>query len=482
MFEIRFHNCTLQYQGAEVLSNFSFKVEQGKHSVIHGPIGCGKTMLLKSLTGNVQLKSGRIEFFSDGREISKFDFHKKVSLVEFANPSKFFNPKNHFYQQRYHHQMEDDEWSKSITIRALLNFKGFSEDDLQVRAFLKREKLFGLLDNKLIHLSSGQRRELQLVLSLLHLPEIILLDSPYIGLDAKSRDDLNEWLHELVKQKDLQIIMTANDEDAPAWIDNRIAMPSGYNTSIFHESHQAQILLDLQHNHDIQGDRNPVLELQNIKINFGKTTLFEGINWSVLQGEHVALIGENGSGKSTLLSLIYADNPRAYSNHVKMFGIQRGKGDSIWSVKKRIGFVSSELHLYFTEKYSCAKVIATGFFDSKFVPRKITEKESSIIKKYASYFDISHLLDREYVQTSLGEQKLVLFIRALVKNPELLLLDEPYQAFNSKLIKKANALLDAITEQSNTTLIFISHYRNEIPDCVERIYELTDGKLQIESA
>ncbi len=116
--------------------------------------------------------------------------------------------------------MEDDESSKSMTIEALLTLKGYSIDDKKVRQFLKRAYLSKLLSTKLIQLSSGQRRKLQLIISLLQLPEVLLLDSPYIGLDAESRNDLNNWLQELTEENNFQIIICADERDAPT-MDNK---------------------------------------------------------------------------------------------------------------------------------------------------------------------------------------------------------------------------------------------------------------------
>ena len=479
MIDISYLHCTFHYHGHEVLKDISFHIPGGRHTLIHGPVGAGKTMLLRSLAGTAQITSGTVKLQLVGREISKTDFHKKASLVEFAKPNKFFNPVNHFYQQRYHHQMEDDEWSKSMTIAMLLESKGFSKDDQKVKDFLAREHLDEHINNKLIHLSSGQRRKLQLIISLMNLPEILLLDAPYTGLDEHSRNDLNLWLQELANAQNLQVIIAANPTDAPEWMQHRVELVANGSASKKVPPQKVD-LQQLYRNQKNQHDQQPFLELRNVNIGYDQYKVLDNISWAVHPGERVALMGDNGMGKSTLLSLIYADNPKAYSNNVRMFGVQRGKGDSIWSIKKRIGFVSSELHLYYTEKYSCAKVIATGFFDSKFIPRILSAEEHDIIEHYASYFGIGDLLEREYTKTSLGEQKLVLFIRALVKSPELLLLDEPYQAFSSELVTKANSLLDEIMKKSNTSLVFITHYREEIPACVQKIYQLKDGKLHRE--
>ena len=160
----------------------------------------------------------------------------------------------------------------------------------------------------------------------------------------------------------------------------------------------------------------------------------------------IALIGQNGSGKSTLLSFMYADNPKAYSANVRMFGVQRGKGDNIWDVKSRIGFVSTELQTYFTERISCFEAIGTGLFDTKYIARKLRNQEITQIEALAAYFEVSALLHKKLQEISFGEQRLILFIRALVKFPSVLLLDEPYLGFDGPLVRHANALLVKLAE------------------------------------
>jgi molybdate transport system ATP-binding protein len=376
--------------------------------------------------------------------------------------------------------MEDDENSKSVTIEALLKAKGYEVNDKVVIELLKRENLENQLQRKLIQLSSGQRRKLQLILAMIQLPEILLLDAPYVGLDEYSRNDLNNWLLELAENHDLQLIITAKLGDAPEWIENKIALSADYESNNNSEECR-DALYNLFPKWKDESTRKTQIDLQQINVNYGKNIILEGLDLSVKEGDSIALIGANGAGKSTLLSLIYADNPKAYSNNVKMFGVKRGHGKSIWDIKKRIGFVSSELHLYFTEKYSCRKVIATGLFDTKFIPRKINAHEHQIIEHFAEYFNVKYLLDRNYPETSLCEQKLMLLIRALVKGPELLLLDEPYQAFSAELVAKANSLLNEIMKQSRTSLVFITHYKEEIPASVQKIYHLKEGKLHLET-
>src|SRR5688572_13384763 len=104
--------------------------------------------------------------------------------------------------------------------------------------------------------------------------------------------------------------------------------------------------------------------MKKVSVQYGDKIILDEVNWKVMKGERWLLSGPNGAGKSTLLSLITADNPKAYANSIFLFGKKRGSGESIWDIKKKIGFISPELHLFFDQGTSCFDVIASGLFDT----------------------------------------------------------------------------------------------------------------------
>ena len=74
--------------------------------------------------------------------------------------------------------------------------------------------------------------------------------------------------------------------------------------------------------------------------------------------------GENGAGKSTLLSLVCADNPQSYACDISLFGRKRGTGESIWEIKKHIGYVSPEMHRAYLKNLPAIEIVASGLHDS----------------------------------------------------------------------------------------------------------------------
>jgi molybdate transport system ATP-binding protein len=215
--------------------------------------------------------------------------------------------------------------------------------------------------------------------------------------------------------------------------------------------------------------------MQSAHVSYGDSVVLRDVTWTVRAGEGWAVLGPNGSGKSTLLSLLYGDHPQAYANDIYLFGRKRGSGESIWDIKRNIGFVSPELHLYFTEPLSAARTAATGFHDV-LVPRPMSAEQGRIVADLFDYFGITSLADRLFNRLSTGEQRLVLLIRALVKSPRLLILDEPFQGLDARLTDRVRNWIDERL-RPDQTLLFVSHYADEIPRTVTRRLRLERGHV-----
>jgi molybdate transport system ATP-binding protein len=218
------------------------------------------------------------------------------------------------------------------------------------------------------------------------------------------------------------------------------------------------------------------VELSNVSIRHSGRTILDRLSWTVRAGERWAVIGPNGSGKTTLLSLLCGDHPQAYSNEVRLFGRRRGTGETIWDVKRNVGLVSPEFHLYFTEPLTAERTAATGFFDT-LSDRPTTAEQSARLRELFATFGITPLLDRAFRALSTGEQRLVLLVRALVKRPPLLILDEPFQGFDAGLVERCRTWLDHELG-AEQTLLFVTHDRNELPLCVDRVLRLEAGSIR----
>jgi molybdate transport system ATP-binding protein len=138
--------------------------------------------------------------------------------------------------------------------------------------------------------------------------------------------------------------------------------------------------------------------------------------------------------------------------------------------------VSPELHLYFTQPLSAAETVATGFFDVVTI-RPTTPEQHAGVRELFDQFGIADLADRPFSRLSTGEQRLVLFLRALVKRPPLLILDEPFQGMDAAHIARCRDWLDDKL-RAGQTLLFVTHLPDELPRCVDRILRLDHGRAE----
>jgi molybdate transport system ATP-binding protein len=191
--------------------------------------------------------------------------------------------------------------------------------------------------------------------------------------------------------------------------------------------------------------------------------LYGGLSWTVRRGEHWALQGRNGSGKSTLLSLICADHPAAYACDISLFGRRRGTGESIWEIKKHIGFVSPEFHRAYKENRPAIDIVASGLHDSVGLYKRPRPDQVETCLFWMRVFGIEHLRDRMFLTLSSGEQRLCLLARAFVKDPALLILDEPLHGLDTYRRHLVRDVIDTFCRRPDKTLIMVSHYEEELP-------------------
>jgi molybdate transport system ATP-binding protein len=216
-----------------------------------------------------------------------------------------------------------------------------------------------------------------------------------------------------------------------------------------------------------------IIELHDVTVRYGAATILRNLNWTVRQGESWALLGPNGSGKTTLLSLIQGDHPQAYVNKVAVFGRQRGTGESLWELKKRIGWVSPELQLHFDDNVSVLNAVLSGFFDTIGLFEQPTPTQVTAARVRLALFDLLAHSEAPLFSLSAGLQRMTLLARALVKNPPLLILDEPCQGLDSQHRVRIIENVDALIRSKWATAIFVTHRQEEIPSSIKRVLRLS---------
>jgi molybdate transport system ATP-binding protein len=212
--------------------------------------------------------------------------------------------------------------------------------------------------------------------------------------------------------------------------------------------------------------------LRKVTVRYGKSVILREINWTIRAGESWALLGPNGSGKTTLLSMILGDNPQVYTNDVVVFGQKRGSGESVWDIKKHIGWVSPELHLHFNDSVSCFEVVGSGFFDTVGLFEPLSGHQRGAVRSWLARFQLLEYSDRPLSSLSAGLQRMVLLTRALVKKPRLLILDEPCQGLDPAHRRLFVRTVDGLIRAGTATVAYVTHRQDEIPASIQRVLRL----------
>ena len=455
----------------------NFQLDEGEHLAIIGRNGSGKSMLVDMITG-------RHPVFPDQISYSFTEPYNNLKHITFRDTYGGDNDRTYFLQQRWN-QTEIDEETPTVGSKLEEAFLLSGKDTPERRAFQKHlYELFhldDLLDKYIILLSSGELRKYKLAANLFTHPKVLIIENPFIGLDADTRDQVKELLTMLAAEQGMQIILVLSKMDEiPEFITRVIKLDQMRFVSDiqvktdFPIEHCPHAILETKPKENIPPLPQEIIKFNQVTIRYGERTILKDLNWVVLKGEHWSLSGQNGAGKSTLLSLVCADNPQRYANDISLFGHQCGSGESIWDIKKHIGYVSPEMHRSYRQNIPAIQIVASGLKDTVGLYMRPTQQEKDVCIEWMNLFGIKHLADRKFLEMSSGQQRLVLLARAFVKSPDLLILDEPLHGLdlcNRNLVK---TIVDRyMFENPERTLIYVTHYENELPNCIDNSLYLT---------
>ena len=420
----------------------------GKVTVIAGRNGSGKTLYIEQL---------RRKLASD-----------RVRYIAFTD-SYGVNVDGQYYLQLRWNQHDIDHETPTVGELLQRAYLLAGEDTEERRQM--QQQLYSLfhmddfLDKYIITLSSGELRKFQLTKTLFANPSLLIMDNPFIGLDAETRDQLKELLQKLAEEREMEIMLViAKTDDIPAFA-NEVKEMSPLEAIPAHvlSEEKREAILSLPY-HDNDYDCQRVVDMKKVCIRYGERTILKDVDWTIMNGERWALSGQNGSGKSTLLSLICADNPQSYACDITLFDRPRGSGESIWDIKKHIGYVSPEMHRSYKRNLPAIRIVASGLMDSIGLYAVPNAQDYEKCRWWLDIFGIGELADKPFLQLSSGEQRLVLLARAFVKDPQLLILDEPLHGldlWNRRLVKD---VIETFCHRRNKTMIMVTHYQTELPN------------------
>lgn len=456
----------LQYQGVK-LSNPNHTVIPEGVTIIIGPNGSGKSTLGRIIEKGWNICTNSIKSSCGKLKIRSIEFYDIHSMAGFSTA---------YYQQRYESMMNEEV----PTVGEIMSHR-IESDRWQL--LCSKLRLNDIENKRINFLSSGELRKLLIVNLLIDLPDVLILDNPYIGLDSASRKLLDETIAEIASRGVNIIMLLCNTVDIPKFTNTLIPMENmcigkairrqgdidtarQAMTRLFDYAINTESLP--RRDKEVPKDVDVVMKLNRCTVKYEHRTILNNVDWTVKAGECWALAGPNGSGKSTLLSLVYADNPQGYRNDITLFDRRRGTGETIWDIKSRIGYISPEMHLYFNSMSDVQSMVAQGLNNTIGDFRQLTPAQLAEAMRWLRLLHIDHLAQRRFNTLSTGEQRLALLARTFIKQPELLILDEPLHGLDMARKRSVRAIINHLVARDNLTLIYVTHYLPEVPECVTK--------------
>ena len=466
---ITLDNVTLRLRNRRILAGTSWSIRKGAHWAVIGPNGAGKSTLVRALRGEVPVVQGKI-FPADPRRLQQ-----RVACVSFENHRRLMEQENRQDEARCFSGNADG----ATTVRQLL------ADSARPLAEAGPGLIEGLgvgrlLDRGIRTLSNGEIRRVLIARVLRAAPEVLVLDEPFDGLDQPTRETLAAMVGGLMNGAGTVVLVTHRLSQIPAQVTHVMGIRAGQvlfqgpraetltpeNIARLYGGHPLEPALAPLAEPCASSPRKPLVEFRNVTVSYGGTPVLKNLNWSMRAGEHWAISGPNGSGKTTVVNLIAGENPQVYSSDIRLFGRRRGSGDSIHDIRRRLGFMSCEFHLRYTPRLSAFEVVLSGFFDSVGLYRTADARQAESGRSLMETLGIGALAGRAFPHLSFGEQRMVLLARAVVKLPELLVLDEPCQGLDRVNRRRVIQMVDRICRLSVTHIIYVTHHPDEMPACI----------------
>ncbi len=508
---LAFESASFRVGGAVVFRNTNWTWRAGEQWALLGPDGSGKSLLVEAILGRAMTPRGEVRgpFPKGGLEDSR-----STPVIAHVSPQtqrELAMEESSFYQLRWHSGLDQSP----RTVAQFLSQESVEDrNPFEVGFHLRNHRKFldlrrrfidwlgikSLWRRSLAQLSNGEMRKTLLVHALLKAPDLLVLEDPYAGLDTATRRKLGWVVLRLMRDGWPVLVATHRVEEVPAstthllLIDNYRVVAQGpkrevlglwrerfapsdsqgtLRTSPFRPPRDKGTRLAVQ-----RGPDEPLVELQNVTVTGTNRIILKGITWTLREGECWALLGPNGAGKTTLLNLIQGDHPQAYSEDIRLFGRRTDSTQAVWDARQHIGWMSPELHQHYPGSWNAEEVICSGFFNALGLYLPCSRRQRGKARQWLLDLGLGKHAGTPFGELSFGQQRLVLLARAAVKEPRLLILDEPCQGLDEAQRPTLLGAVDRVVARTGASLIFVTHHKGEVPRCITHTLSLAAGRIQ----
>jgi molybdate transport system ATP-binding protein len=507
---IAFKKAAFQLGAETVFPRLTWSWRPGEQWAVLGPNGGGKSLFVQAIQGGLTRLQGEVEYGftaapGDWRA-GDGDLAPEAAIVEVSPrlQRELARQESAYYQARWH--SSEEQGSRTVgDFLSQASVERISPYELNARrsapkVFARARRqyvawlgLAPLMRRKLSFLSNGEQRKILLARALLESPRLLILDDPYGGLDVATRKRLATVISQLMRRGVRVLVATSRVEEIPdgathvLLVNRNKVAAQGLKAEVLDMALTRRLLGGktprpaavrslAPHSQRSDGGR-PVIELVDVRVEARGKTILKDITWTVREGERWALSGPNGAGKTTLLSLIQGDHPQVYAQNIRWFGAAATSTQSLWKTRQSIGWMSPELNLHYPVDWPCLEVVCSGFFNSIGLYHGCAVAQRAAARRWLRRMGLSQVANRPFGALSTGMQRLVLLCRAAVKQPRLMILDEPCQGIDPENAAVILRAIDRLAEAPRTTLIFVTHHRGELPRCISHRLELRRGRI-----
>lgn len=489
---------TLRVRDRKLLPHTSFTIRRGEQWAVLGPNGSGKSTLARTIAGILPTASGHLRLRGDER----------VRLVSFEVQAELYGRELELDQARRF----SGRTNEVLTPRTLLDESGDPHGTNPETGFGHPLEIEHLLDRPFRHLSAGEMRKILIARALKEHPSLLVLDEPFDGLDRSSRTSLSSYLEGLIEEGRHLILTTHRGDELLDGITHVLMLRDGevigsgpreemltrelveelygfdavtHAGSFVRESSKHSNAAFLEDRRTREGTPSAggaaphanepgetIVAFDQVNVQYEGVSILRDLSFRVARGERWGIFGPNGSGKTTILNLIVGENLQGYANRIELFGRRKGGGESIWEIRRHIGVVTPHLQLGYRRSVSGLEVVLSGLFDSIGLYRRPNEEETARAQAALTRLGIQALADRFFNRLSNGQRRLLLIARAMIKDPDLLILDEPCQGLDPPNRRRVLRAIDSACEGQRTALLYVTHHDDEHPRALTHVLRL----------
>lgn len=470
-----------------VLKAIDWRIGRGENWVVVGGNGAGKSTLLKLLRCEAwpdPETGGAVRYDLFGEGLTESAAGVRESIVAISGEK----------QESYaRHDWNMDGLSAVLTgLTDSAWFQGTpSDEELRAaRTVLEALGLLALAAKRTLEMSQGELRKILLARALIAAPRLLISDEFCNGLDIPSRRDLLRLIGNIARL-DVQIIMTTHRPDEIIEsVTHALLLKDG---QIVAQGPKASVLTEANLKRTLEGENretskapfltptktafaNPSLfSLRDVQVILDGTPVLHGVDWEMRRDENWAVLGPNGAGKSTFLRLLLGDCFPALGGQIVRFGDDAPM--SLWDIRKRIGHVSAALQTHYDPLTTGREVVLSGFFGSIGLYETPTKAQETRAHDIIECFSLTALAARSLGTMSYGQARKFLLARALVHDPEVLILDEAFDGLDIPAREEALHLLEALARTTPTRFVMVTHHLDELVPSVTHILLLKDGHV-----